>query len=409
MNEENDTLSAGAPVRAAFTPRGAPSAAWRLVREGLITPAVYEGMLAAETAAWWDIMAMEEAALDDELGAEEVAAINALAASPPGGWRGPPDLRVIETEEAAEVPAPYRDHYRLRLAGVDGGLMAPPGEIETEVRQIRRLLMTSEGGFLPDVVHDLHRYVYEGRLLIVERLKHGMATIEGCVAYEPLLLTCTSGTAGRFVQQRVNMIRLLAVGARARRSHLAMRLCLEAQLRGTVRALHEDGPQCIGTAGIILASNHRALAWAARLNHRVRVVGSKAKAAANDPALAAMRDRLEHPRESAVRGTPYQFVVANRMQLFESAHYHLRGIEPYRSCKDEPEVRVDYDCEDPCSTQVRKIANGIVARDAQTLSHLGLTGARSATLWGPPPTAAMSIPIGRHPERSGRMTAGAAA
>lgn len=407
MIEDNKRLPARAPVRGQFMPRGAPSAALRLIRDGLITPEAYDRLFSAETTAWMEIMSMDEAALDTELGKDEAAAINASVGGPAEGWRGPPDLRVIETEEAANAPA--REHYRLRLAGVDGGLMAPPGEVEAEVRKIRRLLMASEGGFLPDVFHDLNRYVHEGRLLIVERLEHGTARIVGCVVYEPVVLMCTAGLAGSRVHQRINMIRLLAVHPRARRAHLAIRLCLEAQLRGTVRVLHEEGPQCIGTVGIILAANQRALAWATRLNHRVRLLGARAKAAAGDPGLAALRDRLEASRDSAVRGIPYQFVVANRTQLFEAAHHHLLGITPYAARHDGSGMRVDYDREDPCSTQVRKVAIGIVTRDPETLRRLGLTGDCGATLWGPPPTAAMSIPIDVGRESNASARTGAAA
>lgn len=404
MREDNNT-PAGAPWRARFPRRRAGSAAERLT--GLITIEEYNRLFAAEAAAWAEIMAADEAALDAELGSEEVAAINALDSGRAGAVGERPNLRLVEAEDVNISPVAYRDHYRLRLAGVDGGLMASASEMDAEVREIRRLLMASGGGFPPDVVHKLDRYVYEGQILVAERLVHGTATIVGCVAYEALDLFCPAGRGRDFIKQRVNVIRLVCVSPPARRASLAMRLCLEAQLRGTVRALFDNGPQCIGTAGLILEANARAIAWAERLKHRVRVLGSKTKVVAKDPTLTALRDHVERSGEARVRRTPYRFIVANRTQLFEAARYHLRGIDTVAARSDPSGSRIDYDRDDPCSIAVLRVASAIDSRDVATLGRLGLIGEPDATVWGPPTTQAMSVPVGNSRNAPEKRRAGA--
>lgn len=382
-------------LRAAGTSRRrAPSAGDRLVRAGLITAADYARSLAAETADWAAIMTMDEAALDAAIGARDAAAIDALGVmAPKVARRSPPGLHIVGARPV-RAPRPYRAHFRIRLAGVEDGLMGTLTTIEAELRGIRRLLMASEGAFLPQVFHDLERYLFEGRLLVAERITPGGAVLEGVVAYELLTLVATGATASH----RVNTIPLLAVRGQAARARLAVRLCLEAQLRGTVRALQDDGPHCIGTVGVILDTNRRALAWASRLGSRARLVAARARQAMDDPALAGLRDRLEGPRDSMLRRTPYRFIVANRMQLVEAARCHLVGVTPYPDREDVADLRIDYDRGDPCATRLLKAVSGIVTRDPSLLDRLGLVGKRDATFWGPPAAASMSVPVERCPE-----------
>lgn len=389
----------GSPVCAPFKHRGRPSAAGRLVLDGLIAPDAYDRLFEAELGSWREVLSMDEASLDAELGATEAAAVDAAALSSllePQEIRpsGAPSLRVVEADAPTPVPAPYSCHYRLRLAGIRDGLVASFHEIQEELKSIKRLLMAADECFLPDVFKKLPDYLVDGRLLIVEHIEAGKITIEGCVAYEQQDLLCPDdGTDGLF-RRRVNVISLLAVRESENRAMLAVRLCLEAQLRGTVRAAEQsDGLTCIGTLGVILEMNGRALTWASRLGDRVKIVGSKARIAKYDGVLSAFRDQFPEPRDNEGRPIPHRFVLANRMQLIEAAQRHMVGVVPYELRQDEPNLRIDYDIDDPCSPHILKAATELVAGDPDALDRFGLIGEREATIWGPGPTAAMGLPL----------------
>lgn len=394
MNDNDELTLARPRAQAAAAPRRNASAAHRLVREGLISTAEYARVFAAEAADWANVMGMDEAALDAELGSQEAAAIDALAGrARPAGRRGPPILRLAAQSDRYRRTVPYREHYRIRLAGVKDGLMGSAAELRAEIREVRRLLMTSPEFYMPDVFHALESYLGDGRLLVAERFEHGVATIVGCAAYETLDILTSGKGADELASQRVNLISLLAMRGRAQRSHLELRLCLEVLLRGTVRAFQDEGPESIGTVGIIFDANRRAMAWAARLDGRVRLLDARSRQAKADATLNGLRDRLEMAKSSDLRDRPYAFAVANRMELIEAARCHFVGAAPYELRMEEAEVRIDYGCEDLCATQVRKLATNLVRGDPGTLDRLGLRGEHRATVWGPAPTAAMSIPV----------------
>jgi hypothetical protein len=338
---------------------------------------------------------MDEAALDAELGRDEVEAINALARRHSRRRRDrhstdTPNLKLVANDDQACDPPPYVDHYRLRLAGVRDGLVAGRQEIERELRSVRRLLMASQDGYLTDVFRNLQSYLDDGRLLVVERIEHGIPTLEACLAYELVPLICAGGMTDWLVRQRVTVIRLLAVRDADDKARLAARLCFEAQLRATVRAMHDGGPHTHGMLGVMPEINTRAVGWAEALGERVQMIPASASAATNDRTLAALRDALG---DAVGRRVPYRFVIANRMRLFEAAQRHLVGIVDYAEREDEPGRRFDYDTDDPWSQQIAETAKSLFERLPDTWRRLGLVGKRDETLWGPSPTPQMSITV----------------
>lgn len=395
MNNRNNDATHKPTTRLPFKPCGFPAAGERLIRDGLIAPEAYGQMFDSETATWEEILAMDEATLDTELGMVDVAAINRASTTYtmlgrlPAGFGGP--LRDVMPIQPALRQATYRHHYQMRLAGVRDGLIASRREIEAELKEVQRLLMATAGGFLFDVFKNLGRYLSNGRLLLVEKMVNGEFRLEGCVAFDHQDLDCLSGPDG-LVRRRVNVIRLLAARDSEHRALLARRLSYEAQLRGTVRAMRPGyGPACIGTLGVVPEVNTRALKWATLLDHRARVLASWSKAVSNDPVLAAFRDKVEEaPR--AGRNSPYYLVVADRMQLLEAARLHVAGIGPVERREDETDLRLDYEANDPCALQVFKAATDLHSRDPEALRLFGLDGPHNATIWGPPPAPDMGFP-----------------
>jgi hypothetical protein len=351
-------------------------------------------MFDTETATWDEIMAMDEAALDNELGVIEVAAINrqsrndAISGQPPGALGD--RLRAVKPVESEPRQAVYRHHYQMRLAGVRDGVVASRYEIEVELRNVQRLLMATAGGFVFDVFKNLSGYLRDGRLLLVEKFVSGEFRLEGCVAFEHLDLDCLSGRNG-LVRRRVNVIRLLAARESKHRALLARHLSYQAQLRGTVRAMQLGcAPACIGTLGIVPDTNARALKWAMMLDHRAKVLASRSKAVDSDPVLAAFRDKVDG-RPHSNRNSPYYLIVADRMQLLEAARLHLAGIDSLGLRLDEPNLRLDYEANDHCALQIFKAATDLINRDPETMRLFGLDGPHDATVWGPPATPNMGI------------------
>ena len=384
-----------ADMYARRTVRGFPSAGERLIRKGLISPDDYERSLMAETESWNSVLAMDEAALDAELGSEEVAAINTLARRHDrrrGNRHVPhtPNLTLVANDVHACDPPPYVEHFRLRLAGVRDGLVAGREEIARELRSVRRLLMASQDGYLTDVFCNLQSDLDDGRLLVVERIEHGIATLEACLAYELVPLTCAGGMTDWLVRQRVTVIRLLAVRESDDQARLAARLCSEAQLRSTVRAMHDGGPHSYGMLGIMPEVNTREVGWTGSLGDRVQMIPASASAATNDRTLEALRDVLG---DAVGLRVPSRFVIANRTQLFEAAQRHLVGIVDHAEREDEAGRRFDYDTDDPWSQQIAETAKDIFEREPDAWRRLGLLGKANATLWGPPPTHQMSISV----------------
>lgn len=400
---KNDNSSGIDAAHTRLTPRG-PSAGRRLVREGLITQEEYDRIYTAERNAWNDILAMDEAALDAELGKDEAAWINASAGCSPLDDHVParspaPALRVVGAKARALAPAPYDCHYRLRLAGLRDGLMLASADVEEELRSVRKLLMATEECFAPDAFMNLRDYLVDGRLLLVERVRGGQATLEGCVVYEHKDVVCPDGKSGGLVRQRVNLIRLLAAKESEHRAMLAGRLSLEAMLRGTVRALHRrDGLACIGTLGVVAEMNGRALAWAERLGHRVRILDPNVPGTKSDRTLTAFHDQFAGRRVGAARRIPYRFVIADRMQLLEAAQLHVIGVVPYKLREDEAGLRIDYDIDDPCSPQILKAAKDLVGRAPGATARFGLAGRGRETVWGPQPSSDMTVPVPPRPD-----------
>jgi hypothetical protein len=423
---KNDNSSDTDAAHTRFTPRDAPSAGQRLIREGLITQEEYDRIYAAERDAWNDVLSMDEAALDVELGKDEAAWINASAVCSPLDRRSvprprAPALRIVGSRARTFTAAPYRSHYRLRLAGVKDGLKLSTAETDDELRDVRKLLMATAECFAPDAFLGLRDYLKDGRLLLVERVNRGQTTLQGCVAYEQQDVRCPDGGGG-LVKHRVNVISLLAVqksehpaklAARGseHRAKLAVRLALEAQLRGTVRAMYRgDGLSCIGTLGVILGMNDRALTWAERLGHRVRILGPDTRVASNDRTLTAFRDQFAEKHVSPARRIPYRFVIANRTQLLEAAQRHVIGVLEYKVREDEAGLRIDYEIDDPWAPQVYKAAKDLVARTPDAMARFGLLGRCGETIWGPQPRPDMAAPIRPRPNdtRSGVRKSAAA-
>jgi len=382
VNDGNDENTPTSHAFAPFRPRGFPATSERLIRERFVSREMFGRIFETESASWKEILSMDEAALDAELGTVERAAMDRMpvcgTANRPAGRR----LHVVETAEPPPQPAPYRHHYQMRLAGFRDGVMASRTEIDGELRRVQRLLMESPGGFVLDVFKNLGEYLKEARLLLIEKRVGGDVRLEGCIAFGHHDLYCVEGPAG-LVRRRVNVIRLLATRESEHRSLLAERLCYEAQLRGTIRAMQVgSGPSCVGTLGIVREANGRALKR--QLGDRMKLLFSRSKAAALDPVLAALRDEI---------GTsePYSFVIADRLQMTEAARLHLLGIGPFELRQDHPDLRIDYEVNDAYAMHVRKAAIDLANRNREALRLFGLSGPCEATIWGPPATSDMGI------------------
>jgi hypothetical protein len=284
-------------------------------------------------------------------------------------------------------------YYIIRAAGREGGYVKTLGELDAELTDVKKLMMSSQGRFLPDVFRNLGEHAIPGRLLIAEKITAGEAVIEGCVAYTLLEISHPHPATGRKVKRRVNMVRILNVRESPDRAEIARRLCLEAQLRGTVRSLYDnpDEPQVIGTLGVIMAGNAPALKWASLLRPRVAILSPGSRFVRNDPVLAALRRYADRIRFELGGGEPYRFVVANRRSLIDAAWMRAGGHIPNEPGSDE--LRVSYDSTDRFGDQIDVNAANLRYRNRRTLVRFALNGDPSATPWGSPPTAAMGFEV----------------
>lgn len=387
-----DTNHGNVPVGARAHRRRAPSAARRL-DDLQVERAVYEAIVAAEAKAWSEILAMDEAALDAALGEEEVAVVNqqtghvgaAANANAPG-------LYLVE-RPAREFA--YSEHFRLRLAGIRDGLVASRRGVEREVRNIRRMLMSSQRSVLTDAFVNLADYVHDGRLLVAERIEHGVATIEGCIAFQYVTLPHVSdGPAKPAVRRSIIRVRMLGVRGEEDPHGLAARLWLEAHLIGTVRLIRDRGPNCYGMLGAAVDDGGFMSAWAERIGPRVRLVSSESRAAAMDRTLLAVQDYLVPHRDARGRRQPYRLMVANRRQLLEAARLHRLCSQPFEERQGRADVRFDYEIHDDLADDVALVAGVLCDAEPKALRLFGLEGPHDATIWGPPPSPDMSIPVG---------------
>lgn len=281
----------------------------------------------------------------------------------------------------------------IRVAGREDGCVKTLGELDRELTHVKRLMMSSEGRFLPDVYRNLGEHAVPGRLLIAERITAGEAVLEGCVAYTLLEISHPHPVTRREVKRRVNMVRILNVREGPHRAEIARRLSLEAQLRGTVRSLYDnpDEPQVIGTLGVIMANNTPALKWASLLRPRVAILPPGSRIVRNDPVLAALRRYADRIRFELGGGELYRFVVADRRSLIDAARLRAGGRIPNDPGSDE--LRVSYDSTDRYADQIDFNAANLRNRNRRTLTRFGLNGDPSTTPWGPPGTPGMGFEV----------------
>lgn len=284
-------------------------------------------------------------------------------------------------------------YYIIRAAGREGGYVKTLGELDVEVTEVRKLMMSAQGRFLPDVFRNLGEHAIPGRLLIAQKITAGEAVIEGCVAYTLLDISHPHPVTGHEVKRRVNMVRILNVRESPYRAEIAKRLSLEAQLRGTVRGLYDnpDEPQIVGTLGVIIASNMPALKWAGLLEPRVAVLKPGSQTVRSDPVLAALRSYADRIRFEIGGGEPYLFIVANRNSLKEAALLRANGRIPNDPGSDA--LQVSYDSTERFGRLIDVNAANIRNRNRRTLARFGLDGDPSATPWGPPDIAAMRFEV----------------
>lgn len=281
--------------------------------------------------------------------------------------------------------------YVIRVLGTEDGFLKSESERAAELTEVKKLMMATEGHFLPDVFQNLMHHADDCRLLVLECLEGGQARIDGCVAYTYLHVVHTDPITGRNVLRRIVMLRILTVRKSDHRAELAKRLCLEAQLRGTIRGLYdnEDEPQILGTIGVIMAKNEPALKWAEHLGDRVRIIAPDLIAAICDPVLGSVHRYAETVRVRLGKGESYRFVVANRTSLIEAAR--LNSIGRLHAEPGNSELRVSYDTTDFFDHQIEVAVKNLRRRNPATLARLGLDGDPDATVWGPPETAAMRL------------------
>ena len=282
-------------------------------------------------------------------------------------------------------------YFLLRGAGLEGGFEKSDREIAAELSEITKLLMRSGEHFLPDAFRGLQHLQKDRRLLILERIANGVATVEGCIAFSLRPVICVDPLTGETVMRRVNMLRILAVMEGEHRAELARRLALEAQLRGTIRSMYdnEDEPHAVGTFGIIMEPNIRALKWAEWLRPDITILPG---GECNDdgPVLVALRDQIEQFRLSHESPHACHFVFANRTTLIEAAMLNEAGRQ---YVQDDSGLTVDYDMTD-LLTLTRKIqvaVSNLAKRNPSTMARFGLLGDRAASIWGPPETSMMRI------------------
>ena len=375
----------------------APSAGGRLFRDGLIEPEIFDAMVAADVRAWTEFLEMDEAALDAALGADDATAIDERTGRQTQGDSSSskaPALRLVASTDYCAPPI-WREHFRLRVAGIRDGLVAPRREVEREVKEIRRLLMSSQRSVLTDAFANLGGYVDDGRMLLVERVEHGVGTIEGCLGYDFVDLPhVPTGPGTPLVRRTIMRVRILGVRGDVDPNGLARRLWLEAQLVGAVRQVQDSGPDCFG---MLCAADDRSdllPSWIEGAGVHAWLVLSDAKVAVSDRTLLAFRDHIEPLRDADGMRVPYRLAVANRVQLLEAARLHRTGATPFDLRGEDGDVRFDYEVQDQLAGDVAAAVEALWEGVPDALRRFGLDGPADATVWGPPPAEEMSEPIG---------------
>lgn len=282
--------------------------------------------------------------------------------------------------------------WNLRLVGWKDGYPHSDDELIAEHKSIRRLLLASGGGhFLPDSFHHLNELAADCRVLIAERVEGGSTQIDGCISFTLARCICTDPATGETISRRANILRLRGVRESPHRSKIALCLVHEAMLRGTVRSRHdnEDEPHVLGTLGIVMEPNERALGWAAKQGHRVRILAPDDPAVENDPPLRCLRDYADAKHAELKLDRSYRIVVLNRSVLEDAALLNLIGreVDPTTAA----ELDVHYDPTDPYAWEIDVAVANIVRRNSATFARLGLAGDRDATVWGPPEAPGMRI------------------
>lgn len=264
-----------------------------------------------------------------------------------------------------------------------------------QLKGVRYLIGASKGCFLRDAVRDLPDYAADGRLLIVERVEGGRKTVEGCVGYIQPLLQGIDPKTGMTIMRRVTMLRLLVVRASDHSGELALRLCLETQLRAAVRSMRDDDdrPHSIGIFGAVYRSNHAALGWAQKFKRgsRARIIVPTARNVKRDPTLALVHEFTESIRTSMGSEQPYLFVVGNRRNLIEAAALHREGRLPPSAEATGLQIFYDSSGADPHQNFVDLAADNLSWGNPVTLDRMGVSGRPSATVWGPPETDQMRL------------------
>jgi hypothetical protein len=282
-----------------------------------------------------------------------------------------------------------------------GTLVSPASEWESEqafaeeqerqLKSVRRLMGESEGYFLRDAVPAVRDCAKRGQLLAIKKMHADDDSIEGMVGYTQPLIQGISPKSGLPIMRRVTMLRLLIVRDSEYRPQLALRLCLEAQLRAAVRSMYddEDLPHATGAFGVIMRSNGPALGWAQKLGPRARIVLPTSPIVRRDPTLLLVRDMAEDIRISVQSEQPYCFVVANRRTLLEAAVLHQAGRLPI--LPGSGGLNVYYDSADDFQDKVDALADNISWGNPVAWRRMGLEGSPRATVWGPPPAAQMRL------------------
>jgi hypothetical protein len=240
------------------------------------------------------------------------------------------------------------------------------------------------------VFQNLAEPAAQSRLLIAQKISAGKAVTEGCVAYTHQYVVHPDPVTGRSVRRRVTMLRILNVRESPHRAEIARRLSLEAQLRSTVRGLYDkDEPEILGTLGVMMAGNDRALKWASLLRPRVTILPPGAFRVRNDPVLASLRRWADRVRFEIGGGERYRFIIGNRISLFDAVRLNAAGQIPHEPGSEE--LHVSYDPTDPFEDEIKVAAASIRDRNPKTLARLGLNGDPKATVWGPPEASAMRV------------------
>ena len=284
--------------------------------------------------------------------------------------------------------------WSLRYVGWQYGYPLSDEELTAEVRDTRRFLLETGGEHhLPDSYHNLSELAADSRLLIVEWIGHGPAQIDGCISFTLARCICTDPATGETISRRANVLRLLGVRNSTHRAKLALRLVLEAMLRGTIRSRYdnEDEAHVIGTVGIVMEPNEPALGFAAKQGPRVRILAPDDPAVESDPPLQLLRDYADAKHAQLKIEQGYRIVVLNRTFLLDAALLNLFGREFESSDTSEFDVYYDLTGPEGDARRLEVAVANLVSENPATFARMGLDGDSDATVWGPREAPGMRI------------------